>query len=404
MKTFFDDNHDWVSSIFDLLRPWQKNDSASNRKAWIRAKGIPLQAWSVGFFHSIVSRFGSLISAAPVTENKAKLDFAYLHVITTVHKPILWNFLVHIDGSIFKVHVEEILQPPLDPHHYHAPISFSPCSSLNHNTQKTSSPLPPQIPPTSNHTQTSNSTAGPLSSRRENSDPFNLMGIIESVNQPPNPSVCMIPHASQNCNDPPSNNISACSSLFSNVAHGPIKVIMSFPRIKAFHPSPPSSHNMLAQPTAPSSTSPTLVSPLSSDNLQSIPTSPTPSPNPRLPSSSSSDSPLSPNIPQNFTKNSPVFPLITKRKKKTKNISNVVLSESSSPHVYCNRRASSISPASPSNKLVPVSFCRAEAEQTVNIGSLLGWDSSRNPDETLSAAVALVQKEGFDWSKSRAEL
>ncbi|KAJ4835297.1 hypothetical protein Tsubulata_030380 [Turnera subulata] len=108
MSSFINSNPEWVSSIFDLMRPLQTSDGPSNRKVWVMARGIPLHAWSSGFFHTLVSRFGSLIKIANLTENKSRLDYAFLQVITTVSKPIAWEISALIDDSTFRIIIDEI--------------------------------------------------------------------------------------------------------------------------------------------------------------------------------------------------------------------------------------------------------------------------------------------------------
>ncbi|KAJ4846666.1 hypothetical protein Tsubulata_038015 [Turnera subulata] len=98
--------------MFALLRPWQETDGPSNRKVWVRAKGIPLHAWSSGFFQKLVSSFGSLTAIAHVTESKSKLDFAFLQILTPVFKPISWEISAHIVDNPFTIIIDEIQHPP----------------------------------------------------------------------------------------------------------------------------------------------------------------------------------------------------------------------------------------------------------------------------------------------------
>ncbi|KAJ4827872.1 hypothetical protein Tsubulata_051376 [Turnera subulata] len=219
MNDFLESNFDWVSSIFDLFRPWQKGDCATNRKVWIRAKSIPLHAWSNGFFHTLVSRFGSLISIAPITENKNRMDYAFLQVITTLQKPILWDFSVLIDGTMHEIHVDEIPHPPihspLPPSNTHIVdfISFNPYSPCKINGNNT--PKPPE------NLDTVPSTPTTKPSQPQNSDPFNLLGIIENTNLPKKSHACMHCVSSQSGSpSSPRKQTLSCSVSSSNSAIG----------------------------------------------------------------------------------------------------------------------------------------------------------------------------------------
>ncbi|KAJ4829920.1 hypothetical protein Tsubulata_024610 [Turnera subulata] len=114
LNSFLTSNQEWTVPIFDILRPWQPKDGPSNRKVWIRAKGIPLHTWSHGFFHTLVSSFGSLTSIATETENKSKLDYAVLQIMTIVFKPISWEITALIDDLSFHINIDEIFQTPND--------------------------------------------------------------------------------------------------------------------------------------------------------------------------------------------------------------------------------------------------------------------------------------------------
>ncbi|KAJ4848423.1 hypothetical protein Tsubulata_039267 [Turnera subulata] len=187
MTYFIGSNHEWSVNVFDLLRPWQKSDGPSNRKVWVRAKGVPLHAWSCGFFHSIVSRFGSLISTAPMTENKIRLDYAFSQVITTVFKPISWEISTLIDETSYQITIEEVTQPPM----IHTPFTPSPSP---HNSPNPCHPSPSK--PFFNPQPPLGYTAAPHGGSAPNfgqlnSDPFNLMPIIDAVEQPQSCQACL---------------------------------------------------------------------------------------------------------------------------------------------------------------------------------------------------------------------
>ncbi|KAJ4851126.1 hypothetical protein Tsubulata_033600 [Turnera subulata] len=199
LNSFFMSNQEWTVPIFDLLRPWQPKDGPSNRKVWIRANGIPLHAWSHGFFHILVSRFGSLISITPETENESKLDYVVHQIITTVFKPISWEINALIDDLSFHINIDEIFQPPVGtilsatPHF--PTLGYSKPFSNSSSTSKPSSPRPPPSPK-----HVASTGVGPVaSSGHHASDPFNLMPIIVNSIRPMNGRACSDTLKFQSC-------------------------------------------------------------------------------------------------------------------------------------------------------------------------------------------------------------
>ncbi|KAJ4851067.1 hypothetical protein Tsubulata_009575 [Turnera subulata] len=266
MSRFIESNHDCATSIFDLLRPWQKTDGPSNRKVWIRAKGIPLHAWSSGFFHSLVSRFGSLIQIALVTEIKSRLDYAFLQVISTVFKPISWEISALIDDSTFQIFIDEISFPPSSPpplisnNSIHDLPLVKPLPSPNSGQQNPSSVPSPAAPPPGQSSGHGGGAASP--SGQKNSDPFNLMPSIENTDQPTKWLACPNIFTSQNkfsafsCND----TLSRTPSV-SNLAAGPTNAATQFPSLcKSSTDS--STPNSLSQCSASPNSSFGLSSPL----------------------------------------------------------------------------------------------------------------------------------------------
>ncbi|KAJ4825486.1 hypothetical protein Tsubulata_030264 [Turnera subulata] len=468
MHEFIESNSDWVSNFFDLLRAWQLNDGATNRKVWVRAKGIPLHAWSNGFFHTLVSRFGSLISVAPITENKTSLEYAYLQVITTIHKPILWDISVLIHGITFHVRLDEIVHfPPHPSCHQHPPHTST---VQDHITSQDNSPIiskglkpSPPDPPSSDHAHVACPTTT-KSSNQKNSDPFNLMEIIGNTIQPQKCLPCAHGLTSQGCraipsclqpctcspacsiskkavgstsviNECHSTNISSSESSktptythvstnssigsssiypdvsFNNSEPAPIfksplcptlTRAQSLPIIYLSLPDLPlpssKAHSNQSKKFTFTSPSPSSSNPKLSLNT-SLPFSPTPS--------SSLDSTLSPRTLSNLIEQKIEAAFKSKRitvRKKVKkirrgdNISRRSLSD------YDTSLANTKTMSNPSETPIPASFCSIEAERTVQVGNLIGWDNTSDPTGTLSAAVALVEQEGFDWSKSHAEM
>ncbi|KAJ4841520.1 hypothetical protein Tsubulata_012677 [Turnera subulata] len=381
MSAFLAANYDWVNNIFDLLRPWKVNDGPSNRKVWIRAKGIPLHAWSNGFFHILVSTFGSLISIAPETENKTKLDFAFLQIITTVSKSISWDISATIDGSTFQIVIEEHQQPiasPIAP--FHSNISFH--SSLN-TISKTPSSKPSNSHPSPSCSAAHSGTPA-ASSGLKSSDPFKLMPIIENSNQPENCRACPKVLTSQSglalasCNDTPSgtpiptparlflNSSTDSSSPYSQDStpdsSSPPSGLSSPIPVISFNNSDPCPTNF--KPTTSLIKSAQSLPALHIYGFSSQPKSnhPSTSPPPTIQPTISAYSPSLPTPAHNPYNLSP---------------------KPDPPHNSC--------PSSSSD----------EADLTLQVGNSLGWDCSNNLTRTREEAIALIQKEGFDWCSSR---
>ncbi|KAJ4834566.1 hypothetical protein Tsubulata_046951 [Turnera subulata] len=389
-------------ACYDIQRPWQKSDSPSNRKVWIRVKGIPLYAWSTSFFRSIVSRFGSLVSVAPETENKSKLDYAFLQVLTTVSKHISWEISALIDDQSFNIIIDEISQPL-----FHLP---SPTPQLS----------PPQVfPMTVTHRPLPSSTKSQFSSSqtpmphtsiatpssgKQNSDPFNLMSIIDPNNQPKNCRACSENLKSQSCLVIASCiENSSCSPSNSNLASGPTpSAANNCPSLEnsSTDSSFPSSHDSCTGSTKPSSGLSSPYPSISFNNSDPFPftTKPKTSPikralslpsillsaftqTPQWPLPAQTPLPSSPIKPTNYSPN----PSISYR--------------STSPLSTCSSSPSSLDSAfSPTTHskihLAKLRFGleiqAAEVEETIHIGDSLGWDCSIDTAGNLDICICCV--------------
>ncbi|KAJ4847901.1 hypothetical protein Tsubulata_039503 [Turnera subulata] len=464
MNSFFESNSNWVTNVFDLLRPWIPSDKPSNRKAWIRVKGIPLQAWSEVFFRSLVSRFGSLISVAPITKKKPSLDSAYLQVITTVPDTLTWNFTALIDGITYHIYADEILYPPYVPNFLSSVLPYQ-------------TPLPaPHTPvlnptlPSSTHSPTHLETAMHAHGS-QNSDPFQLMPIIMNPTHPMSRQTChdnpmpqsrfTIRLTKKFPSYSPPNSILGAAPLEDN------SPCISTPCVSSTGSTPSNSPSPVCSSTGPSSTYPDVsfnnsdpITPTPkiygptihrADSLPNLylalphtfqkPASPPHSqPTPSLPSSSTQItlSPLSDSNPPDMNQppshlhlplslypqdlpclSSPPPTFLTLEK----NINTKLIttckhkfrketpfrsspSPSHTPSSVRNVQPIPVAelPAIRLDEPQPASPCGLEADLTIEVGNTLGWDCSNNLEDIPAVTHALVENEDLDWEKSHANL
>ncbi|KAJ4840872.1 hypothetical protein Tsubulata_028463 [Turnera subulata] len=85
-----------------------EGDCATNRRCWLHASGVPLKAWSRELFEKLVSRFGVLVSLAELTQERKKLDVAFIQVSTTLKKHIQWFINANISDRIYEITLVEV--------------------------------------------------------------------------------------------------------------------------------------------------------------------------------------------------------------------------------------------------------------------------------------------------------
>ncbi|KAJ4822232.1 hypothetical protein Tsubulata_033052 [Turnera subulata] len=110
MSQFCLKEHDWVQGCFLSLEPWKQRMAPSSRSCWIVVRGVPLQAWSQEFFSLVAMFVATFICLAEETENRSRLDYAKLQVVTSFKSPINQSLTVSIAGQSYNVSILE--SPP----------------------------------------------------------------------------------------------------------------------------------------------------------------------------------------------------------------------------------------------------------------------------------------------------
>ncbi|KAJ4849138.1 hypothetical protein Tsubulata_021589 [Turnera subulata] len=162
LSTLFESDHAWPAEIFDLLRPWKEK----------------------------------------------------------VFKPISWEISAQIDDISFHIDIDEIQHPPS--------VAILPSTSLVPAQKPSKSPSispvfskPSSSSHTSKHLPLPSGGASAVPSDQHNSDPFNLMPIIDGINRPMNERACSHILTAQNVHVVPSGNTSSSWSLSnSNLSGG----------------------------------------------------------------------------------------------------------------------------------------------------------------------------------------
>ncbi|KAJ4835935.1 hypothetical protein Tsubulata_021861 [Turnera subulata] len=108
MTQFTQANPEWVSLWFKMIRPWQRGDCAETRRCWLSIRGVPLHAWCLEFFMLIASEFGKMVSVNVVTEQKQRLDEARVEVLTTQGRRIDKELVISIAESQYVLNVVEV--------------------------------------------------------------------------------------------------------------------------------------------------------------------------------------------------------------------------------------------------------------------------------------------------------
>ncbi|KAJ4833698.1 hypothetical protein Tsubulata_034942 [Turnera subulata] len=107
MRQFIQEAPDWVRIWFSSLKPWEKGDHAKNRRAWLCIRGIPLHAWCNEFFQIVGSLFGDLVRVDPATEQRHRLDGAWIEVLTSQGGTIEKDLEVVIADGRYSISVVE---------------------------------------------------------------------------------------------------------------------------------------------------------------------------------------------------------------------------------------------------------------------------------------------------------
>ncbi|KAJ4840526.1 hypothetical protein Tsubulata_027338 [Turnera subulata] len=107
MQSFCRDPPFWIRDSFWVFKPWQRGNHATSRNCWVKVRGIPPHAWSTEFFRLAAVFVGRLIEVAPETVQRQRLDFASLLIQTTLPTMIDKTIDVTIEGQVFHVSMTE---------------------------------------------------------------------------------------------------------------------------------------------------------------------------------------------------------------------------------------------------------------------------------------------------------
>ncbi|KAJ4840956.1 hypothetical protein Tsubulata_039510 [Turnera subulata] len=199
LEEFMADEHEWITQVFSLFRPWKCGDRATNRKCWVQVGGIPFQAWSMEFFKKLVFRIGDLVKIAPATASKENLEFAYLQIFTTVRNQVQWSFTVAMGEEEFEVSLTEVPESQVNSVQKDTAtiqvddlISLTPVEP-NRCARRSQEPQV-QCRTPANSNSNSSASADCLEKRSTStngSDPFQLMHVIEKINRPAATKACL---------------------------------------------------------------------------------------------------------------------------------------------------------------------------------------------------------------------
>ncbi|KAJ4825577.1 hypothetical protein Tsubulata_006514 [Turnera subulata] len=107
MQQFLQAPPDWVSLWFDSIKPWCNGMRAETRRCWISVRGLPLQVWCQEFFVLLGSQIGRLIRVDPRTEKRRRLEEARLEILTSQGTFINKTLSVQLLGHKYEIAVVE---------------------------------------------------------------------------------------------------------------------------------------------------------------------------------------------------------------------------------------------------------------------------------------------------------
>ncbi|KAJ4845647.1 hypothetical protein Tsubulata_042223 [Turnera subulata] len=381
-----------VNGSTDVLLPLAANPSTNSTSTTC----FCLMA-STGFqelFNLLSAFMGKLSDLSPETESRSRLDRAFLHILTTLCHPIDRSFSVTINNTVHHITLQEI-----PPNHPTLPSSqpvnsFPSTSDFNLINLDPESHRPASISPVFGNLSASDTRAELLKAPADQ-DPFGLTEIIEKPNMsavPPHTHICR--HGPR-----PSMHI---TPLFS-----PNSPIIS-PQNFNSQPLCSHAHKIQMQPPTLFQNGASTSHPIT-PYQSSLPTSPSSEPSvldsSRTPSLSLSYPLLNPNFINNLIERRINLPLKNNKafkQKKTKRITTngSATSSISDHHIRCaNKRLVFFSHPPPS----PIPFAELEVDQTINVGTALGWRMPNDDSAVRRLTTSLVENEVVAWNRSLAE-
>ncbi|KAJ4828853.1 hypothetical protein Tsubulata_045304 [Turnera subulata] len=383
LTQFLQEILEWVNLWFSSVRVWRRGDRVENRRCWLSIRGVSLHAWCLEFFALVGAVFGKLVSVDVVTEQKQRLDEARIEVLTTQGR--------RIDREL------ETSEPTDEPP--------SECGGGGEGGS------PAELRPTRDGIV--------------DADPFQLMPITTGSNIRDDKGVTEVGMAHKR------NGVVMKSPVIATELPQNIQSMTSGDMVN--HNQTQSSHGAIGATESPSNSKGIQISnsfgPLTGNEMQ-LPTEPnnshvSPSLNGTLGRSisvSSERPALREEVTQTSNQRQYSFDAryiqfleerLTqaiqagrvnrgrkfKRIRSTESVASVDSSINSDIRRINIRLSQQGASASQQ-----VSFTEVEAQETVAVGSMLGWDDLGVQQHMTSLAKTLVEKEAFEWSKSQTDV
>ncbi|KAJ4843512.1 hypothetical protein Tsubulata_027105 [Turnera subulata] len=391
MSQFCQEDLEWVKNCFRCLEPWKQGLDPVNRLCWVTIRGIPLHAWCREFFSLVALFVGDLVAVAEETQNRQRLDYARLQIMTCSPNPITKTVPVTIAGRSFSLFIQE--SPP--------------CSGLG--TALAASSLPITSPETSTRRGDGSEripagkpfTDDPAElveeSVVESQNPFELKAIIrdceingrileENKGVGNNHSIDLDPSPLSPFSAPRYHYDGDLELVDRGLAK-PIKVFNSFGPLVDYVDS---ESNWTVKSTTPTVQQVTWGDSARRSQCRSISDSSKPisefSPCSSQADTEAQEKALSLAIQQRR---------VTLRRKPTDRDDDSVWASSSGGD---HRSASPRSTGSVERGSSFLSITELEARETLQVGQILGWDISKDPSSVHKSAVSMIEREERDWS------
>ncbi|GKU91159.1 hypothetical protein SLEP1_g5069 [Rubroshorea leprosula] len=98
---------EWLAQWFESVKLWTPDMVATERFAWIRCQGVPLNAWKSDFFEKMSWPWGKFICLDDSTSKKRRFDIARFLISTPSMNSISITRQVKINGSLFNIKFSE---------------------------------------------------------------------------------------------------------------------------------------------------------------------------------------------------------------------------------------------------------------------------------------------------------
>ncbi|XP_057445503.1 uncharacterized protein LOC130737693 [Lotus japonicus] len=105
MEETLQESSDFLSQMFQVLKPCSARSVARNHLIWLRLYGVPVVAWCYEFFQALASVFGNLVCLDGATSSWSRLDVARILVESTVPVVREGVIMVRLDDELVPVTV-----------------------------------------------------------------------------------------------------------------------------------------------------------------------------------------------------------------------------------------------------------------------------------------------------------